>query len=1669
MMSKRNKFFVVLVAAALVVAAGIPFISGDSNQEIGLIAGQNVNMVANEDPLEGDPYLQRQNEPSIAASSRNPLHLLAGANDYRTIDMPFDWEIPGFIFEAPTSTPPDPNKDAWVGVFKSIDGGLTWTSTLLPGFPQDNSPEGMASPLKQMGYTAAADPVVRTGTNGLFFYSGIAFTRPAVAESANGAEQPSSVFVARFIDNNNQEDTETIEYIDTQIIDHSENYIDPTIFLDKPWLATDLPQGVGQQVTINGQQIPRSNVYVVYSVFSGTGDAMESKIMFQRSTDCGETWDPPVELSTGHYLNQGATIAVDPRGNGQLCVSWRRFETVTQTNAIVVAISTNSGVDFDRDIVVSEFSEAPFDQPTMPTGAPWPSMFRTNAYPTSTMDAEGNIYVAWTKRNMGPNLEAHIMISTSHDGLNWSLPKKAITSLDDWTNPYFAYAPGYEFMPSITFAAGKLIMIWYDQRWDVSAWLHDLVIFGDDYIWEDYPIRHTIDVRAAQAEPSLDPVFSKSIQVSRYRWIDINGYPFQIEFNMPNLPLFQIGTAPFIGDYIDIAPSPSIVPEGNHWRFNKDPNPSTIYHATWTDNRDVKLAPGDQGGDWGETYNPPGGGCDPDYAGIRNQNIYTARISEGIIAGSPGNTKPLNILRAFVILVKNTTAFEKIVTLEKDPYSLPTANFWQAGQEVPSLTVTIPPYSSLSATVLVEPYPDENASVVINVLDENNNIISQVTLNPDQTNPQILDPGNWDPQDPALSILSSEIHTPHSRNYDPENPPILTPHSRNYDLENQLLMNTDLLTPHSRNYDLENAPVLNPHSRNSALEALEGPDEGVEVTDLIWTVENSGNTTSSYSLSTFPVNVPEGVEFQILVYKIYLTPMTMNCDLLEEENHELVVSITNPHSRNNPLAIDGSFHLAPGEQANIIYRVYTPEGSDFDPQSLIPAMIQDVPNVIDGVLQSAAASAVVITTATTPDGVIGQPYSKILQATGGIEPYLWSVTSGELPPGLTLDPSTGEIFGSPANDPNVPEYSYIYEFTVHVSDASDPAQTATQALSIRISEELVINSVSLPDWIVNAEYPEKTLQATGGIGPYTWTILSGQLPPGVNLTQVGDQAVISGTPTSAGSYAFTVEVLDSSNPQQSATLTLAAVIYEQLMITTESLDPSEGHLGSSYSATIQAIGGLSPYTWEATGQLPPGLNLTQVGNDALISGTPIYDPDAIYPQEYTFDVTVTEFSPLPLEDTLNCSLTIYPKTHQLDAKYEGLGDNKATAMAVDDEGNIYVTGYSRGNTTGPDIYTVKYNSNLIKIWSARYDGPSHLGDFGTDIVVKKYQEQTYVYVTGYIHRGKQVKHADYCTLMYDSDGNLIWDTTYDSRRNGQDYARAIAVDDEGNIYVTGESQESLEDEPLRSFDYLTIKYNSRGRMQWEARYEGLVGPTDDLATAIVVNPGHVYVTGTSSNGTNTDIATIKYDATNGSQVWLNRYNGGHDDGANALAVDNGYVYVTGSSSDGTNKDFATIKYDATNGNPVWLSGVITDGGGYDDVANDMVVEAGKVYVTGFSSNGADNDFATFIYNATDGSQIGNAISDGGYGNDEAVAISVDSFGDIYVTGTSDGASGKDYFTLKYNTSGSVIWLARYDSASSWNDFATVMIVYSGNVYVAGYSQNPANVQNNHILIVKYSN
>jgi Mg-chelatase subunit ChlD len=161
-----------------------------------------------------------------------------------------------------------------------------------------------------------------------------------------------------------------------------------------------------------------------------------------------------------------------------------------------------------------------------------------------------------------------------------------------------------------------------------------------------------------------------------------------------------------------------------------------------------------------------------------------------------------------------------------------------------------------------------------------------------------------------------------------------------------------------------------------------------------------------------------------------------------------------------------------------------------------------------------------ITTGSLTDGLVGSDYNAILQATGGLPPYAWSILSGDLPPGLILS-SAGQIFGTPTSDG-------IHDFTVHVEDSRSPGSSDTKSLSISIDPPppLSITTSNLPDGLLGNIY-DITLQAIGGLPPYTWSLLSGDLPLGLTLSSAGQ---ISGIPASNGIYDFTVQVEDSQSP-----------------------------------------------------------------------------------------------------------------------------------------------------------------------------------------------------------------------------------------------------------------------------------------------------------------------------------------------------------------------------------------------------------------------------------------------------------------------------------------------------------------------------------------------------------
>ena len=681
------------------------------------VAGQNIDMVSGTSFPGGDPYLQRQNEPSIAVSTRNPEHLLAGANDYRTVD------IPNPQSDAETH-------DAWLGVFTSLDGGETWRSTLLPGYPQDTSTVGTTSPLHN--FTVATDPTIRAGTHGIFYYSGLVFNR--------GSNAPSGVFVATFQDQDNKGNgNDAIEkkkngtgnpflYLNANLIDNGTS----GQFLDKPWIAVDVPRA-GRTATcnINGQVIQSGYVYVFYTQFTGSKVNPSSKIKVSTSTNCGASWSSPQTLSQALKSNQGTVSAIDP-STGTVYVAWRQINTGSnQPDSIQYAYSSNGGSGFVVPPAAYTFpASSTFDQPQGSTNT-----FRTIDVPALTVDGTGRVWVAFSQRASDPKgtqaAGSRIMITTLAKGTTkWTTP----FTVDATALKPPAEAPPiwHQFMPSLAFAYGKVMLAFYDSRWDNQKSVltcpantsctnlsqltahHQAIpgsalanfgytaVFGPSISDPSAGIRHTIDVFGALIDPAQfngNPMPVTPFQISQYAFWANPNFNNQIEqgfFNPPNLPEFVQGKVPFIGDYIDVA-GLGMLPSGNTWIFNtqsKDPvsgaTIAPVFHATWTDNRDVVPPPCVPKGsascteDWTQ-YVPPNGGftlqstytsgpnvcpncastqpactlANAGYSGDRNENIYTSRITNGLTVSFrenaiPANTSGKQVTRSYSLLIRNT-------------------------------------------------------------------------------------------------------------------------------------------------------------------------------------------------------------------------------------------------------------------------------------------------------------------------------------------------------------------------------------------------------------------------------------------------------------------------------------------------------------------------------------------------------------------------------------------------------------------------------------------------------------------------------------------------------------------------------------------------------------------------------------------------------------------------------------------------------------------------------------------------------------------------------------------------------------------------------------------------------------------------------------------------------
>jgi len=335
---------------------------------------------------------------------------------------------------------------------------------------------------------------------------------------------------------------------------------------------------------------------------------------------------------------------------------------------------------------------------------------------------------------------------------------------------------------------------------------------------------------------------------------------------------------------------------------------------------------------------------------------------------------------------------------------------------------------------------------------------------------------------------------------------------------------------------------------------------------------------------------------------------------------------------------------------------------------------------------------------------------------------------------------------------------------------------------------------------------------------------------------------------------------------------------------------------------------------------------------------------------------------------------------------------------------LFATGTTRTSTTNWDIVTLRYNLATCDIsWSQSYTGSADNFDFPTAITT---DSAGGVYVTGYVWNPTR----DMFALKYNASGVQQWASTYNGLNNGGDYSNCIAVDAAGNVYIAGRSDSA-------GYQRLTlVKFGSGGGSpQWVRLFAAVDSSRYDEALAVKVDAsGNVYVAGFSymrSTPGFEDWVVLKYNSS-GALQWARTYNGsaGGSDKARFLVLSPAAdVYVFGyTTQTGTNKDLHIRKYNGSTGAVMDSAFYVGPGTAQDDAGGMTIDAAGNVYVVGTSGP----NYVTLKYNSSLQQQWFARTTNSG--QVYATGIAVGTAGDVNVTGW---ILNGDWYTVRYNSSG----------------------------------------------------
>jgi len=581
----RNRFFSVvriasagtLIAAAVVSGIALAFTPNPpNNARLTNDAPGLGGYVSDYTLVTGIPYTDdvltacsqsrgRQNEPAVAVDPRNKDVIVGSSNDYCPV-----FQSNGLLLGL---------GDVWLGYYRSEDGGVSFTSSLVPGYQGDQS---LYAARAHVRTADSGDPVLAWDNHGRLF---------AGSESSTNPEKPTQTFgdvwVATFENPNGAGGATLNDGKEFKIsVDVAEGSAAPNLlgkFHDKTAIEVDRTDG-----TCDG------NVYFAWARFTGGGsNGFNSSIYFVRSTDHGRTFSSPMKLSQTVHDIQFPDIAVT--GNGHVYVTYREFADVrsnTATDAIAYNASTDCGASFSQPHQVLTFE--PYDPTDISVGGGVAgdcgdfdsacvsgyTFMRGGTQIRSTADQSDTVhdylYVVYDPSIPGTEVPSG---TTYGSIVSADLPEKYHQKVGSQSGIYFfrldgatgahtapvlidAQAKGLQRFPDVSVDQGSMHAIWWDSRFDTC---YD-------------PARPLGNCSDKKTVASLD-AFSASGSTATLTW-SLPSTRLSTFTSNPNWEQFGGRTVPFGGDYLYIS------------------SVGTFSYGVWTDWRNV-VAGGDlrEGGD----------------------------------------------------------------------------------------------------------------------------------------------------------------------------------------------------------------------------------------------------------------------------------------------------------------------------------------------------------------------------------------------------------------------------------------------------------------------------------------------------------------------------------------------------------------------------------------------------------------------------------------------------------------------------------------------------------------------------------------------------------------------------------------------------------------------------------------------------------------------------------------------------------------------------------------------------------------------------------------------------------------------------------------------------------------------------------------------------------------